>query len=162
MAEEDGIVELLPDYDEEQTAQAVADFFLKDDSRHPHNYQRIRQQYIALRSISSPRGDMTGVHGSLSNHTEEKWINGMLYKDAIECVDCAIERCSAQSKIILIHRFKAGELQWQAKKAAHIGGNDQYPIAERRACREFADIMQKFRVVYGVEELIPDMLVTGN
>lgn len=27
-------LELLPDYDEEQTAQAVADFFLKDDSRH--------------------------------------------------------------------------------------------------------------------------------
>lgn len=155
-------LELLPDYDEEQTAQAVADFFLKDDSRHPRNYQRIRQQYIALRSISSPVGDVTGVHGSLSNHTEEKWINGMIYKQALECVDCAIERCSAQAKIILIHRFKAGEKQWQAKQATHIGGNDQYAIAERRACREFADIMQKYRVMYGVEELIPDMLVMGN
>lgn len=155
-------LELLPDYDEEQTAQAVADFFLKDDSQHPRNYQRILNQYLALRSISSPVGDVTGVHGSLSNHTEEKWINGMIYKQAIECVDCAIERCSAQSKIILMHRFKAGEKQWQAKRAAHIGGNDQYPIAERRACREFADIIQKYRVIYGVEELIPDMLVTRN
>lgn len=155
-------LELLPDYDEEQTAQAVADFFLKDDSLHPRNYQRILNQYLALRSISSPVGDVTGVHGSLRNHTEEKWINGMIYKQALECVDCAIERCSAQSKIILTHRFKAGEKQWQAKQAAHIGGNDQYPIAERRACREFADIMQKFRVMYGVEELIPDMLVMEN
>lgn len=155
-------LELLPDYDEEQTAQAVADFFLKDDSRHPRNYQRILNQYLALRSISSPVGDVTGVHGSLSNRTEEKWINGMIYKQAIECVDCAIERCSAQSKVILTHRFKDGEKQWQAKQAAHIGGNDQYPIAERRACREFADIIQKYRVIYGVEELIPDMLVTEN
>lgn len=57
------------------------------------------------------------------------------------------------------HRFMDDEKQWQAKKAANIGGNDQYQIAERRACREFADIMQKFRIVYGVEELIPDMLV---
>lgn len=155
-------LELLPDYDEEQTAQAVADFFLKDDSRHPRNYQRILNQYLALRSISSPVGDVTGVHGSLSNHTEEKWINGMIYKQALDCVDCAIERCSAQSKVILTHRFKDGELQWQAKQAAHIGGNDQYPIAERRACREFADIIQKYRVIYGVEELIPDMLVMDN
>ena len=155
-------MELLPEYDEEQTAQAVADFFLKDDSRHPRNYQRIKTQYMALRSISSPTSDITGVHGSLSNHTEEKWIDGMIYKQALECVDCAIERCSAQAKIILRHRFTAGEKQWQVKNAAHIGGNDQYAIAERRACREFADIMQKFRVVYGVEELIPDMLVIGN
>lgn len=155
-------LELLPDYDEEQTAQAVADFFLKDDSRHPRNYQRILNQYLALRSISSPVGDVTGVHGSLSNHTEEKWIGGMIYKQALECVDCAIERCSAQSKAILTHRFKDGELQWQVKKAAHIGGNEQYPIAEKRACREFADIIQKYRVLYGVEELIPDMLVTRN
>lgn len=155
-------MELLPDYDEEQTAQAVADFFLKDDSRHPRNYQRILNQYLALRSISSPVGDVTGVHGSLSNRTEEKWINGVIYKWAIECVDCAIEHCSAQSKVILTHRFKDGELQWQVKKAAHIGSNERYPIAEKRACREFADIMQKYRVLYGVEELIPDMLVTRN
>lgn len=155
-------MELLPDYDEEQTAQAVADFFLKDDSRHPRNYQRIKTQYMALRSISSPVGDVTGVHGALSNHTEEKWIDGMIYKQALDCVDCVIERCSSQAKIILRHRFTAGEKQWQVKNAAHIGGNDQYAIAERRACREFADIMQKFRVMYGVEELIPDMLVMGN
>ena len=155
-------MELLPDYDEEQTAQAVADFFLKDDSRHPRNYQRIKTQYMALRSISSPAGDVTGVHGALRNHTEEKWIDGMIYKQALDCVDCVIERCSAQAKIILIHRFTASEKQWQVKNAAHIGGNDQYAIAERRACREFADIMQKFRVMYGVEELIPDMLVVGN
>lgn len=155
-------MELLPAYDEEQTAKAVADFFLKDDSRHPRNYQRIKTQYMALRSISSPTGDITGVHGSSRNHTEEKWIDGMIYKQALECVDLVIERCSAQAKIILMHRFKAGEKQWQAKNAAHIGGNDQYAIAERRACREFADIMQKFRVVYGVEELIPDMLMMEN
>ena len=86
----------------------------------------------------------------------------MIYKQALDCVDCVIERCSAQAKIILRHRFTAGEKQWQVKNAAHIGGNDQYAIAERRACREFADIMQKFRVMYGVEELIPDMLVMGN
>lgn len=152
-------MELLPEYDEEQTAQAVADFFLKDDSRHPRNYQRIKTQYMALRSISSPVGDVTGVHGALSNRTEEKWIDGMIYKQALDCVDCAIERCSVQAKIILRHRFTASEKQWQVKNAAHIGGNDQYAIAERRACREFADIMQKYRVIYGVEELIPDMLV---
>ncbi|WIU42499.1 transcriptional regulator [Lacfervirus LFP01] len=155
-------MELLPEYDEEQTAQAVADFFLNDDPDHPHNYQRIKTQYMALRSISSPTGDITGVHGSLSNRTEEKWINGVIYKQALACIDHAISSCPLQSRIIMKHRFIDGELQWQVKKEAKIGGNDQYPMAEKRACREFADIMQKYRVVYGVEELIPDMLVTGN
>lgn len=155
-------MELLPDYDEEKTAQAVADFFLKDDSRHPRNYQRIKTQYMALRSISSPRGDVTGVHGSLNNRTEEKWIDGMIYKQALACIDHVISLCPLQSRIIMKHRFIDGELQWQVKMEAKIGGNDQYPMAEKRACREFADIMQKFRVVYGVEELIPDMLVMGN
>lgn len=155
-------MELLPAYDEEQTAKAVADFFLKDDAKHPCNYQRIQQQYIALRSISSPNGDITGVHGSLGNHTEEKWINGAMYKQAMDCINHVISLCSLQARIIMEHRFKDAEKQWQAKKAANIGGNDQYPIAEKRACREFADIMQKFRVVYGVEELIPDMLVMRN
>ena len=60
------------------------------------------------------------------------------------------------------HRFIDGELQWQVKMEAKIGGNEQYTKAEKRACREFADIMQKCRVAYGVEELIPDMLVTGS
>lgn len=154
-------MELLPAYDEKRTAQAVADFFLKDDSRHPRNYQRIRQQYLALGSISSPVGDVTGVHGSPSNHTEEKWLNGYIYKQALDCIDGVIERCSAQSQMIINHRFVTCEEQWKVKKAVHIDGHDTYPKAERRACREFADIMQKFRVIYGVEDLIPDMLVTG-
>lgn len=162
MAEEGGILELLPAYDEEQTAKAVADFFLKDDANHPRNYQRIQEQYMALQSISSPTGDITGVHGSLSNHIEDKWINGAFYKQAIDCINHVISLCSSQAKIIMEHRFKDNEKQWQVKKAANIGGNDQYLPAERRACREFADIMQKFRVVYGVEELIPDMLVMRN
>lgn len=152
-------MELLPAYDEEQTAKAVADFFLKDDAKHPCNYRRIQHQYMALRSISSPIGDITGVHGSLGNHTEEKWINGVIYKQSMDCIDHVISLCSSQARTIMEHRFMDDEKQWQAKKAANIGGNDQYQIAERRACREFADIMQKFRIVYGVEELIPDMLV---
>lgn len=155
-------MELLPAYDEEQTAKAVADFFLKDDAKHPRNYQRIQEQYMALRSISSPTGDITGVHGSLSNHIEDKWINGAIYKQALACIDHVISSCPLQSRIIMKHRFIDGELQWQVKMEAKIGGNDQYLPAERRACREFADIMQKFRVVYGVEELIPDMLVMRN
>lgn len=155
-------MELFKAVDEKATIKAVRTFFLKDDFFHRKSYGRIKRQYNALRSASSPTGDITGISGSFSNRMEDKLLNGVEYTRAIECVSAGIEACSELSQKIIELRYICGEEIWRVKQSIGISGKGSYYRKDDYACYEFADAMDSLVDRYGVRELFPDFIIFAS
>lgn len=153
------ILDLLEPYDREASVQAVRDFFCKDDPDHPRNYWRIKRRYEAMYSLGGHSEDVTGIHGSGGNHTEDKLIAGNPYMRAMNSIKRGLQACSIQSRLLLIDRYIEGKKVWAIQLELKLTGNDRYQKADQRACYEFADAMDYIVVEDDVQDLIPQLLI---
>lgn len=152
---------LTEEADEEKTVQAVRDFFLKDDGRHRRNYSKIRRGYYGVMGVQAPVFDVTGIHGSGGNGTENKWLASMPYKHAIELINRAIGSCELISRQILVYRYCERQTVQTAMREANISSHDRYYSADFWACYQFADSIDGL-LSYQNDEIIrlfPDLLI---
>lgn len=152
-------LELLPEFDEKKTAQNVADFLQGKGAFRHHSYPRLLETEQVLGMIHGSIGDVTGVHGSPSNHVEEAMIAKAHCRLAIKCVEEAIDSCNFVQQIILEERYLNGTKRAVVMDMVNIGGNDQYQLADRAARNRFAAALDKLTVTAGVSDLIPRLQV---
>lgn len=155
---------LVEEVDEEKTVQAVRDFFLKDDGKHRRNYNRIRRGYYGVMGVQAPVFDVTGIHGSGGNGTENKVIASMPYKRANEIINRAIGSGELLHRQILVYRYCERKKIEEVMALANNISHDRYYSEEPKACYRFADAIdgilryQKAEVV----DLFPDLLITKS
>lgn len=152
---------LIEEVDEGKTVQATRNFFLKDDGRHRRNYSRIRRGYYGVMGVQAPVFDVTGIHGSGGNGTENKILASIPYKRANEIINRAIGSCELISRQILVFRYCERETVQMAMRAAHISSHDRYYSADYWACYQFADSIDGILKYQDAEitDLFPDMLI---
>lgn len=152
-------LELLPEYDDKRTAQNVADYLQGKGRFKHHSYPRLLETEQVLGMIHGSIGDMTGVHGSPSNHVEDAMIAKAHCRQAIKCVAEAIVSCDLAQQIILRERYINGTKRVVVMGMVNIGGNDQYQLADLAARNRFAAALDKLTVAAGVGDLIPQLQV---
>lgn len=150
-------LELLPEFDEKRTAQNVADFLQGKGAFRHHSYPRLLETEQVLGMISGSTGDVTGIHGSPSNHMEEAMIAKAHCRLAIKCVKQSIASCTLTQQIILKERYLNGTKRAVVIGMVNIGGNDQYQLADQAARNRFAAALDKLAVIEGVDDLIPQL-----
>ena len=151
------VVELLPDYDEKKTAKNVADYFQGKGKFKRYSYPRLVETEQVLGMVHSVTGDVTGVHGSGGNHTEDALIAKAHCRQALKCVTRAIDSCDYVQQVILRERYVNGQKRATVMALAGIGGNDQYQEADQAARNRFAAALDKLSVASGVSDLIPTL-----
>lgn len=152
-------MELIDPVDGNASVQAVRDFFTFDDPQHPRNYWRIKRRYEAMYSLGGHSEDVTGIHGSSGNHTEDKLIAGNPYMRAMNSIKRGLKACSIQSRLILIGRYIEGKKVWAIQQELQLTGSDRYQKADYKACYEFADAMDYIVAEDDVQDLIPQLLI---
>ena len=145
--------------DPDQTAQSVADFLRGKGRYRYRGYPKLLEDEAVFGMVSSPVGDITGIHGSSGNRVEEAMIAKAHCRLAISCVTDAIKSCLPVQQTILNERDINGAKRETVMQMVLIGGNDQYQEADITARTRFAAALDKFVAIRGCEDLIPPIQV---
>ncbi|WP_432226924.1 hypothetical protein [Limosilactobacillus fermentum] len=145
--------------DPDRTAQNVADFLRGKGHYRYRGYPKLLEDEAVFGMVSSPVGDITGIHGSSGNRVEEAMIAKAHCRSAISCVTDAINSCLPAQQIILNERYIKGVKREVVMQMVLIGGNDQYQDADIVARTRFAAALDKLVEIRGCEDLIPPVQV---
>ena len=144
--------------DPDRTAQNVADFLSGKGRYKYRGYPKLLEDEQVFGMVSSPVGDITGVHGSSHNRAEEVMID-KAHCRAICCVKDAINTCLPAQQTILNERYINGAKRGIVMQMVLIGGNDQYQEADITARTRFAAALDKLVETRGCDDLIPPLQV---
>ena len=149
---------LVPEIDKEATIQRVHDFFYKDKY-----YPTIKRRSGSY-GLKSPAMDATGVRGSrFGNSSENMMIMFAEYAKAKRAVDDAIAGCRQVSQIIIQKRYIEGLEIYNIRPLINRYGHETYDNADKYACLEFADCLERKAWESDVDsEIIPNLLVFKN
>lgn len=145
--------------DPDRTAKNVADFLSGKGRYKYRGYPKLLEDEQVFGMVSSPVGDITGVHGSSNNRAEEVMIDKAHCREAICCVKDAIKSCLPAQQTILNERYINGAKRETVMQMVLIGGNDQYQEADITARTRFAAALDKLVEIRGCEDLIPPVQV---
>lgn len=148
--------------DPDRTAKNVADFLSGKGRYKYRGYPKLLEDEQVFGMVSSPVGDITGIHGSSSNRVEEVMIKKAHCREAICCVKDAINTCLPAQQTILKERYIKGAKRGIVMQMVLIGGNDEYQDADIVARTRFAAALDKFVKARGCEDLIPPLQVWGQ
>lgn len=149
---------LIPEIDKTKTIQNVRDFF-SEDKYYP-TIKRRSGEY----GLKSPQMDITGIHGSrFGNSSESMMIMFDEYSQANRTVDDAIKGCRLVSQIIIQKRYIERLEIYRIRPLINRYGHETYDNADKYACLEFADCLERKAWENNVDrEIIPNLLVFKN
>jgi ArpU family phage transcriptional regulator len=152
------IVGLIPEIDKTETIQNVRNFF-SEDKYYP-TIKRRSGEY----GLKSPQMDITGVHGSRFGNSSEKMMMMFTeYSQANRAVDDAIKGCRLVSQIIIQKRYIERLEIYRIRPLINRYGHETYDNADKYACLEFADCLERKAWENNVDrEIIPNLLVFKN
>lgn len=141
---------LIPSINEEATIANVKSFFFSEKY-----YPTIRRRSGSW-TVGSPTMDISGVASApVGNVNEEKYLEIVHYRHAMEAVDYAIAGCCARSRAILKYEYQERLQIKQVKELVRLYGHDTFSDADRYACFEFAETIEVARFMFQVTDLIP-------
>lgn len=146
---------LVPEIDCSKTIENVRKFFY-DDKYYP-TIKRRSGEY----GLKSPQMDPSGVSGSrFGNSTEKMMLMYAEYAKANRAVSDAIQGCRLISQIIIKKRYIDRLDIYEIRPLVNRYGHETYDKADKYACLEFADCLERKALENNVsKEIIPPMLV---
>ncbi|QZN93802.1 hypothetical protein KZE55_04560 [Limosilactobacillus panis] len=149
---------LIPEIDKTETIQNVRDFF-NEDKYYP-TIKRRSGEY----GLKSPQMDVTGVHGSrFGNSSENMMMMFTEYSQANRAVEEAIEGCCLVSQIIIRKRYIERLEIYRIRPLINRYGHETYDNADKKACLELADCIERKAWELNVDkQIIPNLLVFKN
>ena len=149
---------LIPEIDKTETIQNVRDFF-NEDKYYP-TIKRRSGEY----GLKSPQMDITGISGSrFGNSSENMMMMFTEYSQANRTVDEAIKGCRLVSQIIIQKRYIERLEIYRIRPLINRYGHETYDNADKYACLEFADCLERKAWENNVDrEIIPNLLVFKN
>lgn len=146
---------LIPEIDKTETIQNVRDFF-NEDKYYP-TIKRRAGQY----GVKSPQMDITGIRGSrFGNSTEKMMVMFNEYSQANRAVEEAIKGCCLVSQIIIQKRYINHWKIYRVRPLINRYGHETYDNADKKACVELADCLERKAWEHNVDkQIIPDLLV---
>lgn len=149
---------LIPEIDKTETIQNVRDFF-NEDKYYP-TIKRRSGEY----GLKSPQMDVTGVHGSrFGNSSENMMMMFTEYSQANRAVEEAIEGCCLVSQIIIRKRYIERLEIYRIRPLINRYGHETYDNADKKACLELADCIERKAWELSVDkQIIPNLLVFKN
>lgn len=149
---------LIPEIDKTETIQNVRDFF-NEDKYYP-TIKRRSGEY----GLKSPQMDVTGVSGSrFGNSSENMMLMFNEYSQANRAVEEAIKGCCLVSQIIIQKRYIERLEIYRIRPLINRYGHETYDNADKKACLELADCLERKAWENNVDrEIIPNLLVFKN
>lgn len=149
---------LIPEIDKTETIQNVRDFF-NEDKYYP-TIKRRSGEY----GLKSPQMDVTGVHGSrFGNSSENMMMMFTEYSQANRAVEEAIKGCCLVSQIIIRKRYIERLEIYRIRPLINRYGHETYDNADKKACLELADCIERKAWELSVDkQIIPNLLVFKN
>ena len=149
---------LIPEIDKTETIQNVRDFF-SEDKYYP-TIKRRSGEY----GLKSPQMDVTGISGSrFGNSSENMMIMFTEYSQANRAVEEAIKGCCLVSQIIIQKRYIERLEIYRIRPLINRYGHETYDNADKKACLELADCLERKAWENNVDrEIIPNLLVFKN
>ena len=145
-------LKLIRPIDKEATLANVHQFFFND-----RYYPTIRRRSGSW-TVGSPTMDISGVSSApAGNANEQKYLEIVHYRQAVNAVDYAIAGCCARSRAILKYEYQERLQIKEVKELVRLYGHDTYINADRYACFEFAETIETARVMYAVTDIIPKL-----
>lgn len=147
-------MDLLPELNKDATVSRVRHFF-RDDDQLP----QLKRLAGAFGELKSPTFDITGVHGSVGNATEARYIRHAHYYRLYRVVLDAIKGCSQDSQTIINAKYLSNTYSWQVAQQMNIE-KTAFNQKDRYACFEFADCLEGKAMQYSIPEKdLPDLHV---
>lgn len=138
---------LLPEINENATVDRVR-HFLQDEDKFP----RLERLSGAWCELKSPQMDITGVRGSSAgNAIEHRFIKHAYYYSAYLAVKEAIAHMRPDSRLIIQQKYLNAVPSWQVANTLGVAST-QFGKRDRRACFEFADLLEGSAYRYGITE----------
>lgn len=149
---------LIPEIDKTETIQNVRDFF-SEDKYYP-TIKRRSGEY----GLKSPQMDITGISGSrFGNSSENMMIMFNEYSQANRAVEEAIKGCCLVSQIIIQKRYIERLEIYRIRPLINRYGHETYDNADKKACLELADCIERKAWELSVDkQIIPNLLVFKN
>lgn len=149
---------LIPEIDKTETIQNVRDFF-NEDKYYP-TIKRRSGEY----GLKSPQMDITGISGSrFGNSSENMMIMFNEYSQANRAVEEAIKGCCLVSQIIIQKRYIERLEIYRIRPLINRFGHETYDNADKKACLELADCLERKAWELSVDkQIIPNLLVFKN
>lgn len=146
---------LVPTLDKKATIAKVREFF-SEDKYYP-TIKRRSGEY----GLKSPVMDTTGIRGSrFGNSSEKMMIMFAEYAKAKRTIDDAITGCRMMSQIIIKKRYIEHLEIYNIRPLINRYGHETYDNADKHACLEFADCLERKAWENDVDnEIIPNLLV---
>lgn len=146
---------LVPTLDKKATIKKVREFFSENEY-----YPTIKRR-AGEYGLKSPQMDITGIRGSrFGNSTEKMMVMFAEYAKAKRTVDDAIAGCRQMSQVILKKRYIDGWGIYDVRPLVNRYGHETYTNADKYACLEFADCLERKAWENNVDsEIIPNLLV---
>lgn len=149
---------LIPEIDKTKTIQNVRDFF-SEDKYYP-TIKRRSGEY----GLKSPQMDITGISGSrFGNSSENMMLMFNEYSQANRAVEEAIKGCCLVSQIIIQKRYIERLEIYRIRPLINRYGHETYDNADKKACLELADCLERKAWECNVDkQIIPNLLVFKN
>lgn len=149
---------LIPEIDKTETIQNVRDFF-NEDKYYP-TIKRRSGEY----GLKSPQMDITGISGSrFGNSSENMMMMFTEYSQANRAVEEAIKGCCLVSQIIIQKRYIERLEIYRIRPLINRFGHETYDNADKKACLELADCLERKAWELSVDkQIIPNLLVFKN